>query len=235
MHQKRSFLVPTIFTIFTFVLLVGLGSWQVARMQQKNALAAKIEKAMNAAPVSLAGINLKKPQTPYQRVKLNGRFMHEQEVHLFTGPRVPKGKPGYNILTPFERSEGGYILVDRGWTPADVKAPQLRLDSIIWGPVSIEGIVMPKETPGYFTPRNQPEKNLWFWLDTPAISEFTGFKLPTTYVRQISKNPFESIIAGEAKIVVRNDHLGYAITWYVLAIASLVIYVLLRRQYKNQK
>lgn len=233
MHPKRSFLVPTLFTIFTFSLLVGMGSWQIVRMQHKNEVVAKVEKAMKSKPASLSSINLNNPKVPYRRVKLMGRFMHKNEVHLFTGPRVPKGTPGYNILTPFERSEGGYILVDRGWTAVASKAPVNRPDSLSPAQVKIEGIIMPEEKPGYFTPRNKPEQNLWFWLDTPAIEEFIGFELPKSYVRQITENPFESIIAGEAKIEIRNDHLQYAITWYILAIASLVIYVLLRRQHKK--
>lgn len=233
MQPKRSFLIPTLFTMFTFSLLVGLGTWQLMRMEKKNDRIEMLEKAMQSRPASLSSINLDKPKIPYRRVKLTGRFMHEKEAHLFTGARVPKGKPGYNILTPFERSEGGYILVDRGWTLVASKSPVNRPDSLSPAQVTIEGIMMPEEKPGYFTPRNQLEKNLWFWLDTEALREFTGYDLPRSYVRQVSENPFKSIIAGKAEINVRNDHLQYAITWYILAIASLVIYVLLRKQHKK--
>jgi surfeit locus 1 family protein len=231
--MQRSFLVPTIFTIFTFCLLVTLGTWQILRLIEKNEHIASVQKAMKSSPVTLASVDLDKPDILYQRVRMSGRFLHEQEVHLFTGARVPKGKPGYNILTPFERSEGGVVLVDRGWTLTGSKSPQHRKDSIVLGAVTIEGIVMSEEKPGYFTPRNQLEKNLWFWLDTEALREFTGFDLPQSYIRQVSPNRFKSIIAGEAEIIVRNDHLQYAITWYILAIVSLVIYVLLRKQ-QNQ-
>lgn len=234
MQPKRSFLVPTLFTIFSFTLLMGLGTWQLMRMHEKDTRIENIQKAMEGKPKSLAAINLKNPKRPYQRVRFTGRFLHEKEVHLFTGPRVPKGKPGYNILTPFERTNGGHVLVDRGWTLVASKSPVNRPDSLSPAQVTIEGIIMPQEQPGYFTPRNRIEENLWFWLDMTAIRDFTGLKdLPPTYVRQVTENPFKSIIAGKAEIQIRNDHLQYAITWYILAIACLVIYVLLRRQHKK--
>lgn len=234
-EKKRSFLVPTLFTIFVFSLTASLGTWQLFRLQEKNQLIAELKSAIEAPAVSLSGLNLNHPKVPYRHVRVTGNFMNNQEVHLFTGPREPGGRPGYHIMTPFKLASGGYIMVDRGWTPSDIKAPQLRLDSIIWEPVTIEGLLMPGEHPGYFTARNQLDKNVWFWLNTPEMEKFTGFKLPLTYVRQISAiKSIKSIIPNEAKIRVRNDHLQYAITWYALAIASLVIYVLLRRSYKRE-
>ena len=41
-------------------------------------------------------------------------------------------------------------------------------------------------------------------------------------------------VGGEIRVALRNDHLQYAITWYSLALALVVIYVLYHRKLEDE-
>jgi surfeit locus 1 family protein len=88
------------------------------------------------------------------------------------------------------------------------------------------------ELPGIFTPENNPERNLWFWLDIPKIASFTGKTIGNVYVRALAGADDEGKLPmpGKANIEIRNDHLEYAIIWYSLAVILSVIYLIYVRE-----
>ena len=231
---QKSLLVPTVFTICAVLTLLALGTWQAMRLQWKNTLIQTIQTQASLAAVDLPE-KVTFPEWKYRRVLLQGQFHHDQEIHLFTGPRVMKGETGYDILTPMTLLDGRHVLVDRGWVPATHKAQEARLESLVAGAaIPVEGMIHKGEKQGMFTPENDLDGNLWFWIDMQAAADYTGYDFPDYYIRAIEPtSDAEYPIAGEVEIKQRNDHLQYAITWYGLAIIALVIYVLFVRKYKQ--
>lgn len=217
----------TLFTILAFLTLVSLGSWQVKRLLWKNNLIAEITERAGLPPIFLPDSPIDIENMQYRKIKLEGHFLNDKEVHLFTGANRMKGDPGYNIITPLEMADGRVVLVDRGWVPAKKKEQEKRQETIINRGVSLVGMLHKGEHKGLFTPDNDIAKNLWFWLDIPAISGFTGKTLDNVYVRALAEDGEvdDLPIAGKAEVQFRNDHLQYAITWYSLAIILLVIYL----------
>lgn len=226
--SKKLPIIPTIFTIFALILLLTLGSWQVKRLLWKNSVIAEISERVAMPPVDLPDGRIDIEKLKYRRIIITGHFLNDKEIHLFTGAKEMRGKPGYNIITPLEIGSGRVIIVDRGWVPASMKERDARKDTIINGDVSIIGMLHAGEHKAMFTPDNDIEKNLWFWIDIPAIASFTGKALDNVYVRALVEDGNERTlpIAGEAMVKVRNDHLSYAVTWYSFAIILLVIYTL---------
>jgi surfeit locus 1 family protein len=225
-------LIPTAFSFFGIILLLTLGTWQVQRLNWKNHLIAQIAQRALMPPVTLEPGKIDIESLKYRKIIVKGHFLNDKEVHLFTGAKQMRGEPGYDIITPVEQADGTIILVDRGWVPANKKNPSLRPETLINGEILITGMLQSGELPGIFTPENNPERNLWFWLDIPKIASFTGKTIGNVYVRALAGADDEGKLPmpGKANIEIRNDHLEYAIIWYSLAVILSVIYLIYVRE-----
>ena len=77
---------------------------------------------------------------------------------------------------------------------------------------------------------NEPDKNFWFWIDIPAMARFARVEdriVKEGYLEaDATPNPGGFPIGGQTRVDLPNDHLQYAITWYALAVALIVIYFL---------
>lgn len=233
-------IIPTIFTICALVVLVGMASWQVKRLLWKDALIKEINAKLEILPVKLNDLSFAKDeasfeQMQYRKFRIKGKFLHESEMHLFTGAREMKGDLGYDILTPFILDNGEVVLVDRGWVPSDMKDQMSRPKTLHEGEAELVVMLHKGEVrPSAFTPNNDLLKNIWFWIDMPLINEVLKLKLGNYYFREVAVGYVGKDILpapGKVNIELRNDHLEYAITWSLLAVILLVIYVLYVRQF----
>ena len=121
----------------------------------------------------------------------------------------------------------GPLIVFQGAELAG-QAPDSRPDSLVAGPVRIEGIARIPPPRGWLRPDNQPEENLWFWIDLPAMAAYAG--APTVVPLVVEAGPGgapEALpVEGQSAIDIPNNHLQYALTWFSLAAALLAIYIL---------
>ena len=69
------------------------------------------------------------------------------------------------------------------------------------------------------------EKNLWFYINTKQMSEFSGIKLVNNvYVELIKSNPNDKLTIINSSIPkIVNNHLQYVITWAILGLLFLVM------------
>ncbi|MEE8274607.1 MAG: SURF1 family protein, partial [Alphaproteobacteria bacterium] len=141
------------------------------------------------------------------------------------------GTVGFRVITPLERDDGPAVLVERGWVPAEARDPERRPEGQLTGAVTIEGVLRTRGRRGWFTPDNEVARNYWFWLDLPAMAAYAGEGVPPLVVEAgPAPNPGGLPVGREYRVGLTNDHLGYAITWYALAVALAVIYVLSQRR-----
>ena len=219
----------TWFAIPGILLLIALGSWQVHRLIWKTELNEE-RRAQHQAEAVMLPADLADPDSfAYRRVWLEGRFRHEAE--MFLAARTFDRRVGYQIITPFERSDGPAVLVNRGWVPLESKEPETRLGGQTGGTFRLEGIVVPGGRAGWFTPDNEPENNIWFWTDTEALAAKAGIPPPSYLVDAGSTpNPGGLPIGGQTKVELRSQHMQYIVIWYALAISLAVIYVIYMRR-----
>jgi surfeit locus 1 family protein len=79
---------------------------------------------------------------------------------------------------------------------------------------------------GWFTPSNQPEARMWYSYDLPALEQALGLPLlPVVVEADERPNPGGLPIGGLSQIVLANNHLQYAVTWYGLALTLVAVYV----------
>ncbi|KAF9350963.1 surf-like protein [Mortierella sp. AD094] len=155
------------------IITFGLGTWQVQRLRWKVDLIESLEDRMSLEAIPLPRkVNLDAIEDfEYRKVKITGRFRHDQEILL--GPRTRgDGQPGYFIITPFERTAGSKILVRRGWVPREKKDQATRLDGLTDGEIAVEGLLRSGEQKASsFVPENNPDKNEWYSLDLAAMAK----------------------------------------------------------------
>jgi surfeit locus 1 family protein len=218
---------PTAIALPAFLVLLALGTWQVDRLAWKTELNAHRETAAHGAPVPLPQTLAEAKPSEYRPVRVEGTFEHERERYL--GATSERGRPGFHIVTPLRLADGRLLLVNRGFVPSEQKDPARRAEGEVQGNVTVEGLIRipPSGKPSWFVPDNHPESNMWFWMD-PAAMEPDA--LPFYIDADAAPNPGGWPKGGVTRLALPNDHLQYAITWYALAAALVVIYVVYHRQ-----
>lgn len=215
--MSKRMIVPLIFGLVGAAILVALGSWQLRRLEWKEGVLAEIEARINDAPVTLpAAPDLEADR--YMPVRVIGRFTGEQVRVLASVKHVGAG---HRLIAAFETG-GRRVLVDRGFLPL-----QSGSDALPAGEVSITGNLHWPDEVDSFTPDPEPEKNLWFARDLPALAEHMGTEPVLIVAREVSAKAGAVTPLPVDTSGIPNDHLGYAVTWFGLAIVWLGMTALL--------
>jgi surfeit locus 1 family protein len=228
----RPRLVPTVFTLVAFVVCAGLGIWQLERLQWKLALIADRDAALAAPPVSPPRTLAEAERMQFRRITAEGAFLHTGEI-LRIAPG-PTGGSGFEVLTPLRQADGRVIFVDRGFIPVELKEPAKRTAGELAGIVRVTGLLRlpPQAKPSWFLPDNRPEQKLWFWNDLPAMAAADRLSeiAPFYIAADATPNPGGWPKGQGTAEPLPNDHMQYALTWFSLAVAAVVIYLLSQRR-----
>ncbi len=208
------------------IILLALGTWQVQRLQWKEALIATISERIHAAPLPLADIEAKLAtgaDVDYWPVIAQGRFLHRGERHFLA---THDGQSGFFVYTPLQLVDGRIVFVNRGFVPYDLKDPAKRQEGQVEGEVSVTGLARDPlaEKPSSIVPDNDPAQNIFFWKDVEAMAASAGLPegmevLPFFIDAGTAPNPGGWPVGGVTLIELPNNHLQYAVTWYGLAAA----------------
>lgn len=223
MRFRKPQLIPLIFIILASVTLFGLGFWQLARLDWKNQQLALIQAAQEQPTLGTLPPSL--DDVMYRNVNLTGTFLNDHVFQLVGGKQHEA--PGYFQLTPFRLDDDGRIvLVNRGFAP-------IGKETKVEGIQQVQGIIRPLRMKRMFMPSNHPDKNIWFYEDLPAMSALAGGDLlPLTIEVTGTHEKGVYPIPSEGKIILRNDHLHYAITWFTVGIIGLIMFAVYHREKK---
>ena len=228
----RPFLWLTVVTLPALLVLVGLGTWQLGRLQWKNNLIDSFEARVAAPPVAVPASGAAINPIEFRQLDLTGRFLHDKEIFL-TG-RTYEGNAGFHVVTPFELADGRLILINRGWVSEGYKDPAKRAFSRVDGPTTVAGILRKPGQKGYFVPENEPAKGFWFTLVPTEINAHLGLgtvAIDSFYADAIRTSAVVTLpIAAKTELNLRNAHLSYALTWYGIALALIGVYVAFHMQ-----
>ena len=206
-------------------LFAWLGTWQMERLGEKEALIAAVETGLHSDPVPLDATSA---NLAYRPVTATGSYLPTGQVLVFTNLAEPKGQfggPGYWVMAPFALESGGTLFVNRGFIPQDRRAELATLAPPA-GEQTLSGLMRDTEPSGGFTP--EPDKaNAIDWVRdpqrlaalTPGLPEpiLSGFlDLPASAAGELPQG-------GETVIEFPNNHLGYAITWFGFAILTPIL------------
>ena len=216
---------PTLFTIPALIVLLGLGTWQVQRLAWKTALIDQRNAALAAPAVPVPETLQAAQPLDFHHVTVHGTFDHSKELYI--GAFDPRGIEGFQIVTPMTLDDGNVLLVNRGFVPGNHKDPATRPAGQIQGPTEFTGILRLAIPPrGWLIPQNRPGDNFWFYVDVPSMAATDHLQgvLPFFVEAGPAPNPGGFPIGGQTRDYIPNDHLQYAITWYLFALTLAVIY-----------
>lgn len=214
----------SLFVLFGTLFLLGLGGWQLQRMGWKHELIAKITARMAAEPVPLPLAPEEPTAFDYRRVTVSGTFRHDKEMFL-AARDVRYSVYGAQILTPLETPDGQFVLVSRGWVPNEKKQAVARAAGQPTGTVTVTGIARVPRARGWMMPDNSPDRNFWLWVDLAAMAQYAGVSqfAPLLVEADDTPNIGGYPVGGQTRVGFPDNHGVYAITWFALALALLVI------------
>jgi surfeit locus 1 family protein len=220
----------------------ALGAWQVQRLGWKRDLIARIEQHARTPPVSAPGASQWAGLTPqadeYRRVRVRGRFRHDQATLVRAGTELGAG---YWVLTPLRTAEGDWILVNRGFVHSNRElgdSGESKEDE------EIVGLLRVTEPGGGLLQHNDAAQQRWYSRDVAAIAAARGLPAGQTapYFIDAAADPRSDASAwprpGLTVLRFSDNHLVYACTWFALAamVAGAIAYILAddRRQRRLQ-
>jgi surfeit locus 1 family protein len=217
-------------TAAAVALFCALGAWQVRRGLFKQALQEQL--ADRTAAPELLSYALGAPQAGApRRAEARGRYLADRQ--LLQDGQSRQHQPGFHVWTPLVLADESAILVNRGWIPADragfdASAPE--------GAVTVTGFWRAMPEPGV---RLAGTDNCAAGAAFPAVVLY-----PTPpEVECLLKRPFVGGLllldpeAPDGFVREWTDfgfppqrHFGYAVQWFALAIAALVVFVTVNRK-----
>jgi surfeit locus 1 family protein len=218
-------------TALLLAALVSLGWWQVGRAREKQAMVESFARGTMTSVV-LTGVTV--DELPrYQHVQVGGRYDPDHQVLLDNMPSSA-GQPGYRVLTPLRRKEGDrLLLVDRGWVPLGTSRAQLPAVRVEANQRTVAGRLDQLPVPGVrIGPAQAPGEKGWpRVLNFPTQADLQavlGEPVETRIVLLDASNPdgYERIWRPSLGFPPER-HLGYAIQWFALALALVVIFIAL--------
>ncbi len=214
----------TLLCLLTFPVLMALGFWQLDRAEQKRAREAALDAVRTQPPATLPGTELADLQEQ-RRLLLQGQYLTGRNWLLDNRQR--DGQVGYEVITPFELSDGRVVLVNRGW----VAAGDDRTDRP--NPLAPSGehtLFARWQTPsdhplldGRTTDAGWPK--VIVAIDPEAMAEAFESPMLDHYARLDDGSPGALITGWQDLEVSAAKHLGYAVQWFAMA-AAVVIWLL---------
>jgi surfeit locus 1 family protein len=218
----------TLATLVFLAVFVSLGRWQWQRGEAKQIAWQEFEHQASLPPVDAPADLDAAPR--YQTIRMRGRYDGDHQFLLDN--RSYQGKPGYEVLTPFELADGRLILVNRGWVPFLGYRDRLP-DISIRGEdrvadIHVTGRLDELPTSGLASGRAPPAADA-AW---PKLTSFpTHEELEAALARKLQRRIVLMVGRGDGYVrewsppgLAPDRHFSYAIQWWGFALVLLVLY-----------
>jgi surfeit locus 1 family protein len=220
-------LVPLVAVLIGVAILCGLGVWQVQRLQWKTHLLARIAALQSAPPEPLAVVLNRigdRGEVDYTHVVFTCPTLEQTPIErVYT---VGDEGAGDRIVTACPLNAGPYrsILVDRGFLTAEDATKLKPSTTTINGPVV--GVIRKGTPPNSLTPKHEPGGE-WFSRDVPGLAAalHAPDPAPVFLFLESPKPKGFGPTPAPVPIDIPNNHLGYAITWFGLALSLVGVYI----------
>ena len=214
-------------SLLAFILFSGffwLGSWQLERRAWKLDLISRVESQLEKSPAPVPARNQwnRITMNEYLPVITSGTYLHAKETLVQAMTLLGSG---YWVITPLQQLDGSVVLINRGFVDPAHQTPASREDTMTLGQVSVEGLLRLTEPGGRFLTPNRPEDGRWYSRDVTAIGAALNLpaeNLAPYFIDAAASNAGDWPVAGLTVVSFRNSHLLYAITWFTLALMTVV-------------
>ena len=215
--MKHKFLFSA-FIIFFILVFIGLGTWQIIRLNWKNNLILEIENSLKNPPVELS----QSKKENFLKIKTAGSIDFDKQIYLYN--LNESGAPGFEVINPILIGNENY-LINRGWIPFEKKGTQ---EINVFDQKNIIGTLKMQGRKNIFKPDNDLVENYWFSLNREDVLKFTG-KNFSKYIIYLDGN-YQLPRPKKITANISNNHKKYALTWFSLAISILLLYLYFRKK-----
>ena len=215
--------VPLVSFVIALLILLSLSLWQVKRLVWKTNLIEQRVSNFEGEPKNL--FDIKKPnENEFKKVFIEGQLLNNLEFFM---PALSKnGNNGFHIIVPMEVEKKKFILFDTGWVPLAKKEKNKRLNNLIKEKKIFTAVIRLPGRKGYFQPDNDNIKNFWFFVEPKLMEETISMKLENRfYLEAVDNGPNGYPLGNQTRIYLRNNHLQYAITWFLIALSLIGVFI----------
>ncbi|UWQ13529.1 SURF1 family protein [Aliiroseovarius sp. M344] len=200
-------------SIAILAVFLGLGKWQLDRLYWKEGVLAEIESQIAAAPVDLPA-QPDPARDKYLPVTVTGT-MGGDTLRVLVSSR--DAGAGYRLISSLETADGA-VLVDRGFIRvADAVPPPTG------GEMSIVGNLHWPDDRNSATPENEVATNTWFARDIDQMADVLNTRPLLIVARQATPAEPGILPMPVTSAGIPNDHLEYAVTWFLMAATWVVM------------
>jgi len=213
-----------LFVVFFLPILVNLAFWQLDRADEKSQLLDTYNQRRIAEPQQLSQL-LEGGEYLYVRVNTIGKY--DNGSPLLLDNRVRRGRPGYEVISPFQTVDGQWLLVNRGWIGSGLDRRVLPEINDVSGDVTLKGYLYKS-----LGKQIMLGEDLWEPNKGPAIiqnaspdtvSEKLGQKFYDYHLRLEADSPGALETGWMIVNVQPGKHTGYAVQWSALALALIIL------------
>jgi cytochrome oxidase assembly protein ShyY1 len=227
-----------VFTLVMVALFVGLGLWQLQRRVEKHALIAALTERLAAASAPLPPRSqwraLTAERDEFRRVSFSATYARLADAMVYSSGSAVRDDisgPGTWAFLPARLSSGETVAVNAGFVPNTMQDRGVEdravAPLVTDRPVTLTGYLRFPERAGLLTPAENPAKRLWFARDHVSMAQALSWgEVAPFYIDLETPVPENGIPKpGALQVHLRDDHMQYAITWFSLAGAVLIAFL----------
>lgn len=238
----RALLVPAITTLVVVGVLLSLGFWQLQRMDEKHRLIAVLNERLAAPPIPLAPSGqwpATSARDEFRRVTFAARIDASNTAQVYSsgsGLRKDIARNGVWVFAPAMLTDGASVVVNLGFVP-EGQTVQVEASA---EPVMLTGYMRFPEQANWLTPPADLAKRMWFLRDHQGMAQAlhwpgAGAAAPF-YIDLEAPVPVSGLPKpGPLTVNLKDNHLQYAVTWFLLALAVSIAFLVWLRQQKRAR
>jgi surfeit locus 1 family protein len=196
-----------------------LGTWQVYRLYFKKNLISDLEKNLKTSSINF-NVDIDKEYTKilFKKKDLNTK------IFLY---HLNKGEIGFKVIVPYEINSSLLVLVDKGW----IRKDKINLiKNTLFNDDIIEGYTRKIREKNLFTPNNNIKEDFLYSVEIDNLKKSLNKNIYPLLIIQTSKTN-KDIIPNDYEVRLPNNHLQYAITWYGLALFTIIFFLYYRKKF----
>ena len=208
-----------IFFIFFIFTVLSLGTWQVYRLYLKNNLISDLQNNLKTSSINF-NVDIDKEYTKilFKKKDLNTK------IFLY---HLNKGEIGFKVIVPYEINSSLLVLVDKGW----IRKDKINLiKNTLFNDDIIEGYTKKIREKNLFTPNNNIKEDFLYSVEIDNLKKSLNKNIYPLLIIQTSKTN-KDIIPNDYEVRLPNNHLQYAITWYGLALFTIIFFLYYRKKF----
>ncbi|MBF8247093.1 MAG: hypothetical protein ISN64_03850 [Rickettsia sp.] len=224
--QKNFSKSKIFFLIITFAftaIFTKLGFWQLDRFKLKNNIKNNIKSSLLKESYDISDLSDEKIKNIplYSKILVKAQI---KEIFPLYGARYGfrAKKDGNYICNIINDTKNRKFLINRGWIDKNTS-----LDHYINSQKFqyFEALTMPFEAKSSIIPSNNSK--IWFTLSKDDAKSFWNIDIDNYYLLSIdnfdSNSPIKPLSI-ENLVFLKDNHLGYSITWFLFSIITLIIF-----------